>query len=140
MNENVFRTTLKLSKYRVGLLIVNSFLSVYYISVGFITWSVYVLAFIAFIEIFHVVDVYLQKSYLELDRNTLTISKWLFGKTKVFDLNNYEEFKGRQKNDVILNLVATNPDNPKDYIVIFNSYKNSLNEVFNEITKNKNYL
>lgn len=128
--KTTFFSTIRLSYFRFSLLLINTVISIFFVLDGYLHWSVFVIIFIVFVEVFHVVDVILKKSFISLEGDILTVKKWPFGTLKKYDLTQYDNLKGRQKNGNIINLVAINTDNPKDYFVVFNIYKSSLNELY----------
>lgn len=128
--KTTFFSTIRLSYFRFSLLLINTVISIFFVLDGYLHWSVFVIIFIVFIEVFHVVDVILKKSFISLEGDILSVKKWPFGTLKKYDLTQYDNLKGRQKNGNIINLVAINTDNPKDYFVVFNIYKSSLNELY----------
>lgn len=134
MENYRFYSNLKISKFRLSLLVINTVLAITYTAQGYFNWALYLLVVIAIFELLHVVDVVLRKSFMALEGDTLTISKWLFGK-KVYDLSEYDNFKGRQRNGLINSLVAYKTDNPKLYIFIMNIYKTSLTDFYQLVAK-----
>ena len=132
MENYKFHSYIKLSYFRLSLLIINTLLIISYANSGIFNWAIYLLGVVAIFEFIHVVDFFTKRSYIALDGDILTVNKLLSGK-KTYNLKEYEQFKGRQRNGKISSLAAYKIDNPKQFVFLMNVYQKSLNEFFNVV-------